>query len=160
QPAKVRTVRRTRMVEPPRSERRTIPARYETVVKQVVVQPPRLIEVELPAEYADIDVRVMVQPERTDMKTISATYRTVERKVVTSRGGLSWSEVLCDTNTTRMKVREIQRALVSAGYPILVDGLYGPQTQQAMERYQREKGLAVGYMTVETVRSLGIDPYT
>jgi len=90
---------------------------------------------------------------------VPAVYETVTREVVVGGGELSWAEVLCETNTTRFKVAEIQGALTDAGYPTLVDGAFGPRTLRAMEAFQRANGLAVGYMTVETANALGIDPY-
>lgn len=158
-PAKVQTVRRTRMVEPARTEERIVPAKFRNVSRQVVVTPPRVEEIAIPAEYADIPVQVMTQPSRIEVETIPATYRTVERKVVTAKGGLEWAEVLCDTNTTRAKVIQIQTALRDSGYALAIDGAYGPQTQRAMESFQRSNGLSVGYMTVETVRALNVNPY-
>ncbi len=158
-PAKTRTVRHTRVAEPPRVERQVIPAVYRTVSRRVVATPPRVEEVHIPAEYTDIAVQVMTQPARVELETIPATYRTIERKIVQSTGGLQWAEVLCDTNTGASKIADIQHSLKAAGYSVAVDGAYGPQTQRAMERFQRANGLSVGYMTVETVRALNVDPY-
>lgn len=159
QPAKTRTVRRTRMVEPARTETQTIPAKYRTVTRQVVQTPPRVEEFTIEAMYADVPVQVMVQPERIIQNVIPATYRTVERQVVTKRGGMEWAEVLCETNASQAKIAEVQRGLVQSGYTVTVDGIYGPQTQRAMESFQRSNGLAVGYMTVETVTALNVNPY-
>ncbi len=159
QPAKTRTIRHTRQLTPPRTEKRIMPAVFRTVAKQVVRTPARYEEVPIPAQYASIPVDVMTAPSRTEVEIVPATYATVTRKVVTSKGGLEWAEVLCDTNTTQYKIAEIQGALRNEGYALAVDGAYGPQTQNAMERYQRMNGLAVGYMTVETVKALNVDPY-
>ncbi len=38
-------------------------------------------------------------------------------------------------------VRKVQQALVEAGYPLEVDGIYGPRTAQAVARFQRESGV-------------------
>jgi signal recognition particle subunit SEC65 len=158
-PAKMQTVRRTRMIEPARTEARVVPAKFRSVSRQVVVTSPRVEEIAIPAEYADIPVQVMTQPSRIEVETIPATYRTVERKVVTAKGGVQWAEVLCETNSTRAKVIEIQTALRESGYALSIDGAFRPQTQRAMESFQRSNGLSVGYMTVETVRALNINPY-
>lgn len=159
EPAKTRTITRTRMVEPARTESRIIPAKYKTVSRQVVRQPPSIEMIEVPAEYADIQVAVMVEPERMVEDIVPAEYRSIERERVVSSGGLSWAEVLCDTNTKSTKIAEIQKALSDRGYPLAVDGIYGAQTQAAMERFQRANGLAVGYMTVATVQALNVMPY-
>jgi len=40
-------------------------------------------------------------------------------------------------------VRDLQAALSGAGYPVAVDGAFGPLTKAAVERFQRDAGLAV-----------------
>ncbi len=159
EPAKTRTITRTRMVAPPRLEERIVPARYQTVRREVVVEPARYQEELIPAVYEDREVRVLVRPAEQRRVVVPAVYETMTREVVVGGGELSWAEVLCETNTTRFKVAEIQGALTDAGYPTLVDGAFGPRTLRAMEAFQRANGLAVGYMTVETANALGIDPY-
>lgn len=159
EPAVTRTVTRSRMVAPPRTQERVIPARYKTVQRRVVVEPARVIEEVIPAVHEDRTIRVMVEPPEEIRIDVPAVYRTVSRDVVRGGGDLQWAEVLCETNTTRFKVAEVQGALSDAGFPTLVDGAFGPRTVAAMEAYQRANDLAVGYLTVETVRSLGVDPY-
>ncbi len=158
-PAETRTVRRSRMVTPPRVEERVIPAEYRTVSRQVISVPARVEEVEIPAEYIDVPVSALVTPATTQVEIIPATYRTIEKRVVTTKGGLEWAEVLCETNTTSAQIAAIQRGLTQAGYATEADGVYGAQTQGALENYQRANGLAAGYLTVETVRALGLQPY-
>lgn len=159
EPAVTRTVTRSRMTAPPRTQERVIPARYKTVQRRIVVEPARVIEEVIPAVYENRTIRVMAEPPQEIRIDVPAVYKTVSREVVRGGGDLEWAEVLCETNTTRYKVAEIQGALSDAGYPTLVDGSFGPRTVAAMEAYQRANGLSVGYLTVETVRSLGIDPY-
>lgn len=40
-------------------------------------------------------------------------------------------------------VRELQEALVKAGFSLTVDGFYGTETELAVKRYQRQQGLLV-----------------
>ncbi|NBC21567.1 MAG: peptidoglycan-binding protein [Alphaproteobacteria bacterium] len=159
EPAVTRTVTRSRMIAPPRTQERVIPARYKTVTRRKVVEPARVVEEVIPAVYEDRSIRVMVEPPKERRVEVPAVYRTVEREIVRGGGEPEWAEVLCETNTTDLKVAEIQGALSDAGFPTLVDGAFGPRTEAAMEAYQRANGLSVGYLTVETVRSLGVDPY-
>lgn len=160
QPARMATVERMRMISPPRTESRTIPAIYRTITKQVVDQPARLEPVTIPAEYMAIPVSVMIEPSRIETRIIPAAYRTVERSVITQPSQLVWTEVLCDTNASKQKIAEVQAGLVQAGYPIAVDGVFGPETLRAMEQFQRAQSLPTGYMTVETVQALNVNPYT
>lgn len=66
--------------------------------------------------------------------------------------------MLCETNTTPAKISEVQRALSAAGYATDSDGVFGASTLRAMEAFQRARGLAVGNLTIETVRALGVTP--
>jgi outer membrane biosynthesis protein TonB len=58
---------------------------------------------------------------------------------------------------TPAEVRKIQQALLDAGFnPGPVDGLIGQKTMAALESFQKQKGLAVGHITKETLQALGI----
>ena len=158
-PAQYDTVTRTRLVTPETTQTNVIPAQSRTVTKQVVAEPPRVEERQIPAEYATVQVRRLVSPASEEVVTIPATFKTVEKRVVVDQGGLQWREVLCDTNTTPQKIAEVQRALAAAGYDNPADGAFGPQTLNAMEAFQRDNGLPVGYLTVDTVQALGVSPF-
>ncbi|MEL8054829.1 MAG: peptidoglycan-binding domain-containing protein [Pseudomonadota bacterium] len=158
-PAQYDTVTRTRLVSAERTDVEIIPAVTKTVTKQVVVEPPRIEEVIVPAVYDTVEVQRLVSAATEERIEIPATYKTVEKRVVTGGGGLEWREVLCDTNTTSGKIREIQQALTAAGYSAPADGSFGPTTLRAMENFQRANGLPVGYLTVSTVQALGVSPF-
>lgn len=158
-PAQYDTVTRTRLVSAESTNVQVIPAVTKTVTKQVVVEPPRIEEVVIPAVFETVDVERLVTAAREERIEIPATYKTVEKRVVTGGGGLEWREVLCDTNTTSAKIREVQQALTAAGYQAPADGAFGPTTLRAMENFQRANGLPVGYLTVSTVEALGVSPF-
>ncbi len=68
-----------------------------------------------------------------------------------------WRPVLCQEQATPEIVRQIQHALKKTyHYHGALDGIYDPQTRRAVESYQRAQKLAVGGMTFETLRSLGL----
>lgn len=54
-------------------------------------------------------------------------------------------------------VRDLQTALSGAGYPVAVDGAFGPSTEDAVKRFQRDAGLAtdgiVGPLTRAALRN-------
>ena len=158
-PAKYETVTKTVVASAASVEAVEIPAVYETVTKKVVSVAPSVEEIPIEAVYDTVTVRKMVTPKTEETITIPATYKTIEKRVVSDGGGLEWREVLCDTNTTPAKIAEVQRALTAAGYAAPADGTFGPQTLRAMESFQRDKGLPVGYLTVSTVTALGVTPY-
>lgn len=158
-PAKQQVITRSRMITPPQLGERIVPARYESVSRQVVVEPARVVEEVIPAIYEDRSVPVMVSPAEEIQIPVAAEYRTVSKEVIVGGGNLEWAEVLCETNTDRFKIAEIQAGLTDAGYPTQIDGSFGPRTQRAMVAFQRSQGLPAGYLTVETTRALDIDPY-
>ncbi|MEM7766669.1 MAG: peptidoglycan-binding domain-containing protein [Pseudomonadota bacterium] len=159
EPAVTRTVERIRLISPPTTRERMIPARFETVSRRVIVTPARIEEVIVPAEYRDVPTQVLVTPAEERRVVEPAVYETVTRQERVGGGDVVWAEVLCETNTTRFKVAEIQGALTDAGYPTRVDGVFGPDTLRAMQRFQQDEALAEGYLTIDTVQALGINPY-
>jgi hypothetical protein len=155
-PAQYEDVTRTRIIMPEQTETRVIPAKYRTVTRQVVGSPAQVVEEDVPADYETLTLQRLVTPAQEETIVIPATYRTVETRVVTGGGSLEWREVLCDTNASPAKIKEVQQALNQAGYAAPTDGEFGPATLKAMEDYQRANGLPVGYLTVSTVESLGV----
>jgi len=67
------------------------------------------------------------------------------------------SKALDVVKTTSTQVRKIQQALLDAGFnPGPVDGMIGSKTMAALESFQKQKGLAVGQITKETLQALGV----
>lgn len=155
-PAEYATVTRTRVVGPAGSTTRVVPAKVERITRQVLVTPARVEERQAPAETRTVRIRQLATPAREERVVVPASTRTVERRIVRRAATAEWREVLCQTNASPAKIAEIQRALSAAGYTTRATGAFGPQTLQAMERFQRDRGLAVGYLTLETVRALGV----
>jgi|GEM_PF-6013837 len=157
-PAKTRTVKHTRMVHPPRTVTKTVPAQYKRVAKQVVQRPAFSRRVAVSGEFAAIPYQKQLAAAREEIISVPARYEDVERTVVTQASKLIQVEVLCDQQASRETVRNLQTALVERGYAIKIDGIYGPETQGAMEQFQRDEALARGYMTVESFKALGVYP--
>jgi hypothetical protein len=158
-PAQYRTEKYQVLDTPESTDSHTIPAKYETVTKRVVKTPATVERVPVEAEYKTITKRVMVEPERTETATVPAQYSTVkERRLIRAGGYTTWTEILCAEKTTNDVVRRLQAALNSAGYQAgTPDGVMGVRTQTALKQYQTDKGLPVGNMNLETLRSLGIE---
>lgn len=173
----------TRVLKTPATIRyEDIPAEYETAKRTVLKTPETTRSIEVPAEYAEREVTKMVKPATTVTKVVPvdyerevmtqvqpatekrvavpAEYGTVEQQVLVSPGTQYCTQILCDVNATQNKVSEIQKTLQAAGfYTGPVDGNLGPNTMSAVAAYQQSKGLSAdGYLTVETVKALGISP--
>ena len=144
QPAGVREVRQ--------------PAQFQNVTRTVVAQPARVERVAVPAQTARVPVQRLVKPAGQQRVAIPAEYGTVERRELVEPARLEWRPVLCQTNITPATIRQIQSALAAQGFhPGPIDGIIGEQTIQAMNAFQRSRGLPVDrYLNIQTVRALGI----
>lgn len=181
-PAEYQTVTTRVLKTPATIKYDNVPAEYETIKKSVLKTPETTRVVEVPAEYADREVTKLVKPATTVSKVVPvdyereimtqvepatekrvpvpAVYEDVEQKVLVSPAREYCTQILCDVNATTNKMIEIQKALQVAGYytgPL--DGEMGPNTMSAISDYQKARGLpADGYITVETVKALGVSP--
>jgi len=156
-PAVYKTVRKKVMVTPPTTRTIEIPAEYETVKKKVVLKPPTTRTIEIPAEYKTVKIKKLVTPPKEKRIAIPEEYQTITKTEQVTDGRMEWRRVLCETNMSRDVIKQIQKALQDAGHdPKYIDGVISWRTTDAIKSYQKEKGLAVGGLTYETIKSLGI----
>ncbi|MEN8761932.1 MAG: peptidoglycan-binding domain-containing protein [Thiogranum sp.] len=156
-PASYKTVSKQVLVKDAETREIEIPAEYKMVKKRVMKTPPGTRKVVIPAEYKTVKVRKLLQPASSRSVDIPAEFQTVQRRNMIADGHVEWRPVLCETNMSSDVVRRIQSALDSEGYtPGPIDGLIGPQTMDAVKRYQQTKGLASGGLTLETLESLKV----
>ena len=156
-PASYKTVKKKVMVNAPGTRAIEIPAEYKTVKKRVVVEPPQERTISIPAEYEMVKVRKLVTPPQEQRIPLPEEYESVTKTVKTDDGHMEWRRIMCETNLTPATVIRLQTALRDAGYdPGPIDGVLGRQTAVAIKSYQRDKRLAEGGLTFETVKNLGI----
>lgn len=135
------------------------PARTASVSRKVVKTPASVQRVEIPAKYETKRVRRLVSDAREERTTIPAQTRQVSKRIKVSDSRLEWRSILCETNMSTSTIRGVQRALLSAGYaPGPIDGVLGRETMNAIDRYQRARGMATGGLTMETLEKLGVNP--
>ena len=137
-PAVTKTEERQVLDTPATFREEIVPAVYKTVERRVVDQPASTRDVEVPAQYETLSYQFKVQDARTERRA-----------------------VLCETNATPAKIREIQRALRKAGFnPGPVNGVLRAATMRAVNQYQRANNLPVdGFLNLETVKALNVSPY-
>jgi hypothetical protein len=156
-PAVYKTVKRKVMVNAPATKEVDIPAEYKTIKKRVMVKPPRERKIQIPAEYATVKVRKVVTPAQEKRIKIPAEYQTVARTEIASDGHMAWRRILCETNVSPEIISQVQHQLRSKGFnPGDIDGVYGRHTESAIKSYQRKNELAVGGLTHETLKHMGI----
>ncbi|MEX1168418.1 MAG: peptidoglycan-binding protein [Hydrogenophaga sp.] len=148
-----------RVVDAPASMRKIpVPAVYTTVMRRVVDREASVREEVVPAVYRTVTRQVIDQPASTREIEVPAQYETLSNRVQVAPGSIERRAVLCETNATPAKIREIQQALKAAGYnPGPVNGVLRAATMSAVTRYQQAKSLPVdGFLNLETVKALGV----
>ena len=182
-PAVMRTVT-SQVVDTPASTRPVaIPAEFKTVERRVVDQPASSRKIPVAAVTQVVSRRVVDKKASVREESTAAVYRTVSRQVVDKEastrevetpaqfeeisyqvkvadGKIDRRAILCETNATPDKIKEIQRALSAAGFnPGPVNGVLRAQTMSAVNAYQQAKSLPVdGFLNLETVKALGVSP--
>lgn len=133
------------------------PAKYQTVSMQMVKTPATVKTVEIPADYKVMKVTKLVSPAQDKRIEIPATYETISKTTKVKAAYQAWQPVLCETNTTRELITQIQQSLKTAGFnPGDIDGVIGRDTLTALDGYQRKNDLARGGVTMETLEKLGV----
>lgn len=131
-------VKKRVMVHPPKVSKNTIPAQYKAIPVKTIVKPSEVKRVEIPAEYETISVPVKILEESSD-----------------------WREVLCSVRITTPLLYKIQKKLNKLEYYHTedIDGKLGKKTLKAIKNYQHDNNLAVGQLTIETLKKLEITQY-
>lgn len=155
-PAEYATIQRRRMTAPETTRTRVIPPVMRTQTRQEMITPARVEDREVPAVYRTVKERQVIEPAREEPVLVPAVTRKETLRRVVSPARTEWREVLCETNASKAKIAEVQRALTRRGFATTADGVFGPATVAAMERFQRANNLAAGYLTMETVQALGV----
>jgi hypothetical protein len=157
-PAQYKTVTKQVLKTPASTRETPIPAEYRTITKAVVQSPASTREKEVPAEYKNITKQVLRSPATTREVEIPAEYSTLSSQKLVKTGGFTdWVEVLCEAKVTASKIMEVQQALKNKGYdPGPLDNVMGARTKAALIQFQKDNGLPVGNLNVETLRALGI----
>lgn len=135
-----------------------VPAVYKTIDKQILKNQAYTREQTIPMQYKIVTREVLVENEKIVQVETPATYKTVQKRVLVEKGGYQvWREILCGNDLTVDKIIQIQKALQAKGYnPGPIDDVFGPLTKAALIQYQKDKGLPVGNLNLETLRSLGL----
>ena len=134
-----------------------IPAQKKIVKKQVIATAATVKEEVIPALYKTVKVRKIATEAEERRTKVPAVYKEVEKRSRISKERLEWRRILCQTNMNADVNKRIQQALKDAGvYSGPVDGSIGGGTLKAVEKYQREKNLPTGGLTIQVLESLGV----
>lgn len=159
EPAVTQTITRRVPTSPGTVRRVVMPAQTQTIQRQVLVTPGSVREVVVPEETRNVTVQDLVAPATERRVAIPAQTGTVNRQELVTAERYEWVEVVCDTTPAgRASVADVQRALAQRGlYRGAIDGVVGPQTREAVRRFQASQRLpGDGQITQQTVQALGL----
>ena len=134
-----------------------VPAKHKAITKHVIKEKATIKKVAVPAKIKTVRMSKLVAPPSENRIPIPAKHQIVPKRTKVSAAQLEWRPVLCETNTTRELVVQIQSTLEMAGFnPGAVDGALGNATMRAIDAYQRKHNLPHGGLTLQTIEKLGI----
>ena len=162
EPAVYKTVTRKVLKQQPQMREVQVPGEYRTMTRRVVDQPAQVRRVVVPEQRSSMTVQRLVAPASYNTVRVPDQMGSVSARELTAPSTLEWRPVLCETNMTDSTVTRVQRALKSAGFdPGPVDGKAGGKTMDALNAYQRSKGLPEDrYLNLKTLQSLGVSSYS
>jgi len=132
---------------------------YKTVRKKVMVNPPEVVKRIIPAEYKTIKVKKIIKPAEIKRVEISPVYEDVSVPVKLADTSTEWREVLCANRVTARFVYKLQNALrKSKHYTGSIDGKIGRKTLKAIQSFQKDNNIAMGQLTLETLKILDVKP--
>ncbi|MEZ5448863.1 MAG: peptidoglycan-binding domain-containing protein [Thiolinea sp.] len=141
---------------PARTVQRRIPEQTIEVKRKVLVSPGQGKGEPIPARYQDIRVGRVSKVWRLEAVNQPPRYQevTIQRKVRPER--IIEMPALCTEQATPEQIRPIQQRLRQQGYPASVQGDWDSTSQAALIDFQQDQGLAIGALTLETLRKLGL----
>ncbi|MGB1011289.1 MAG: peptidoglycan-binding domain-containing protein [Thiolinea sp.] len=156
------------------------PAKIQALKQEIIDIPARTVQVERPADKVVFQRKVLVSQGQGTGEPIPAEYKTVKVgrvsevwrvladhqpsryedipvQVKVRPGSLRPTAVLCEDKTSRKDIIAIQRRLATQGYPVTVSGTLDAQTLRGVLKFQQDNQLAIGAITLETLRKLGFN---
>jgi hypothetical protein len=99
-----------------------------------------------------MNLYTLPSPDQTEEYEIRKEKVKVEKRA----GGQIETPIVCEKNRSKSLINKLQTALIAQGYPLSINGTYDKATQLSVTDFQREKGLAYGDLSLETLAALGI----
>ncbi len=156
-PAKYKIVKSKVIDEPERVEKVVTPAVYKNIKAKVVDKEASYKKIIIPATYKTITVQEIDKEASTTKYVTDETYQTVNSTYVSKPAELKWERILCQTNTNKNVIKELQQELSNRNYnPGPIDGVYGKETMKALTAFQVDNNLSSGALTLESLDALGI----
>ena len=116
-----------------------------------------MLRKEIPAEYITLNLTHVTKAAGTRSTPIPNEYQTVETEIVHQAAGVASLPAWCEDQLQVADGTRLQQRLKQLGYyQGAINGIYNPQTQQALVAFQQANRLASGAITLESLRQLGL----
>jgi len=133
------------------------PAKFAKIKKLVIDSAAAIEEEKIDAVAQLIKVSNIATEAEELRTTVPAEYKTVEKRIKVASERLEWRRILCRTNMGPDINKRIQQALKDAGvYNGPIDGAFGRGSMNAVEKFQKDNGLATGGLTLDVLKKLGV----
>lgn len=157
-PARWGVEQRRVLVAPGRAYAERGATRYERFVERVMVRPASVVERRIPAVYRVERIQHLLQRPVRERVLVPGRVGTVFTERAHG-GGRGWSRVICSGPLNPAFVAQMQGALNARGYDAgAADGRETAQTHAALHRFQHDRRMAEGQVTVESAEALGVAP--
>ena len=134
-----------------------IPATTISYKRTVVTTPGRVVKTTEEPRFREVSVVELLQDSASASVPLAAVSSKLEKRTKISDARFEWQPILCETNMTKDVVARLQQSLKDNGYTVgSIDGILGRGTYRAIERYQGDKNLSRGGITMETIKALGV----
>lgn len=139
-------------------EEKIAPA-FQPVEIKILKIPGSYKEEITPAEYRTFAIKSLVKPARVRSEPIPPEFTSVNRKRLVRKGGFTeWREIVCGEKLTGNTIANVQQKLKKLGYyKGSVDNKFNPALRKALQKFQQDRGLPMGELTVETLTALQIE---
>jgi hypothetical protein len=108
--------------------------------------------------WRNIDVSVSAQGFQAKLEQVENKVRAVEEQAAHVEEKASAAYTAVRRLKQSLRVRDAQTMLSKQGFKVVADGIFGPQTVQAVKQFQLANGLAeAGELDEATMKALGVE---
>ena len=86
-------------------------------------------------------------------------YTTINKRSSSKQVFQPWKLILCSTGGGQDTIKKIQQALVNKGYFVTINNIFDQANRDTLLQFQKDHGLRVGYLDVETLELLGVEEF-
>lgn len=135
-----------------------IAAQYTTRSYEKLASDASVSSSDIASQYQTRTYEKLAAAATTTSSNVPAQYNTITKRNLVKAGGFTeWREVVCESDITPDLYRKVQNALNAKGYNVgTADGVIGADTKAQLVKFQRDNGLPIGQLDVETLKALGV----